>query len=156
MGIGKIAGLGLAGLVAVGGVAGVRAQPQAEGKPGQSEGAAAQTPGSPAPTQGSPAGSEAGQPPSQTTPGQTEGGKQAAGDPAQGQKYFEQAGCGWCHAEAGRVAGKGPKLEGTARSDSFIMFRVKHGKEGAMPAFGATFNDKQITDIIAYIRSLKG
>lgn len=79
----------------------------------------------------------------------------APGDAAQGKKYFESAGCGWCHANGGRAAGKGPKLENTERSNSFIMFRVKHGKEGAMPAFGHTFTDKQIADIIAYIRSLK-
>jgi mono/diheme cytochrome c family protein len=89
-------------------------------------------------------------------PAPTQANQSAPGDPAQGQKYFEQAGCGWCHAEAGRVAGKGPKLEGSERTDSFITFRIKHGKEGAMPAFGGTFNDKQVGDILAYIRSLKG
>src|SRR5579875_4012883 len=78
----------------------------------------------------------------------------APGDAAQGKKYFESTGCGWCHANGGRAPGKGPKLENTARSNSFIMFRIKHGKEGAMPAFGHTFNDAQIADIIAYIRSL--
>jgi mono/diheme cytochrome c family protein len=79
----------------------------------------------------------------------------APGDAAKGKQYFEQAGCGWCHANGGRTPGKGPKLENTARSNSFIMFRIKHGKEGAMPAFGKSFNDAQIADIIAYIRSLK-
>jgi mono/diheme cytochrome c family protein len=92
----------------------------------------------------------------ESNPAPTQANQSAAGDPAQGQKYFEQAGCGWCHAEAGHAAGKGPKLEGSERTDSFITFRIKHGKEGAMPAFGGTFNDKQIADILAYIRSLKG
>ncbi len=78
-----------------------------------------------------------------------------SGDAAKGKQHFEAAGCGWCHANGGRTAGKGPKLEDTARSNSFIRFRVKHGKMGAMPAFGHTFNDAQINDIIAYIRSLK-
>ena len=63
--------------------------------------------------------------------------------------------CGWCHADGGRTAGKGPKLAGTKRSDSFIRNRIKHGKEGAMPSFAGTFDDKQITEIIHYIRSLK-
>ena len=31
----------------------------------------------------------------------------------------------------------------------------KHGKEGAMPAFGSSFNDADIDAIIHYIRSLK-
>ena len=43
----------------------------------------------------------------------------------------------------------------TARDDAFIMFRVKHGKEARMPAFGGSLTDAQIVDIIAYIRSLK-
>lgn len=63
--------------------------------------------------------------------------------------------CGWCHSDAGRTAGKGPQLMNTKRSDDFIRYRIKHGKEGAMPAFGATFSDADIDRIIAYIRALK-
>ena len=63
--------------------------------------------------------------------------------------------CGWCHSAGGRAAGKGPQLMDTKRDDDFIRNRIKHGKEGAMPAFGATFSDAQIDDIIKYIRALK-
>jgi mono/diheme cytochrome c family protein len=63
--------------------------------------------------------------------------------------------CGWCHSDAGRAAGKGPQLMNTTRSDDFIRNRIKNGKEGAMPAFGAMFNDAQIDQIIKYIRELK-
>jgi mono/diheme cytochrome c family protein len=63
--------------------------------------------------------------------------------------------CGFCHEDGGRSAGKGPVLAGTKRSDAFIRTRIKYGKEGAMPAFGDTFNDKQINGIIHYIRGLK-
>jgi mono/diheme cytochrome c family protein len=63
--------------------------------------------------------------------------------------------CGWCHSDAGRAAGKGPQLMNTARSDDFIRHRIKNGKEGKMPAFGASFSDADIEDIIAYIRALK-
>ncbi|HLG82594.1 MAG TPA: cytochrome c [Bradyrhizobium sp.] len=63
--------------------------------------------------------------------------------------------CGWCHSDAGRVAGKGPQLMNTQRSDDFIRNRIKNGKEGAMPAFGSVFNDAQIDQIIKYIRELK-
>lgn len=79
----------------------------------------------------------------------------ASGDAKKGEQLFAANGCGWCHANAGRTAGKGPQLAGTARSDSFIRFRITHGKEGAMPSFGAALKDPQITDLIAYIRSLK-
>ncbi len=63
--------------------------------------------------------------------------------------------CGWCHSDAGRAAGKGPQLMNTARSDDFIRNRIRNGKEGHMPAFGAMFSDADLNDIIAYIRALK-
>jgi mono/diheme cytochrome c family protein len=63
--------------------------------------------------------------------------------------------CGFCHANGGRTVGKGPQLMNTARSDDFIRNRIKNGKEGAMPAFGKTFSDADIDQIIAHIRALK-
>jgi mono/diheme cytochrome c family protein len=72
---------------------------------------------------------------------------------ADGEKLFATS-CGWCHAEGGREAGKGPKLAGTQRSDEFIINRVKHGKPGQMPGFAAMLNDDQIASLIRYIRGL--
>lgn len=63
--------------------------------------------------------------------------------------------CGWCHSDGGRVAGKGPQLTNSPRSDDYLRNRIKIGKEGAMPAFGLAFSDAQIDAIIKYIRSLK-
>jgi mono/diheme cytochrome c family protein len=63
--------------------------------------------------------------------------------------------CGWCHSDGGRAAGKGPQLMDTKRDDDFIRDRIKNGKPGAMPAFGSTFSDAQIEQIIKYIRELK-
>jgi mono/diheme cytochrome c family protein len=63
--------------------------------------------------------------------------------------------CGFCHADGGRAPGRGPQLMDTARDDDFIRNRIKHGKEGAMPAFGAAFSDAQIDQLIKYIRALK-
>jgi mono/diheme cytochrome c family protein len=71
-----------------------------------------------------------------------------------GQQLFATT-CGWCHEGGGRVAGKAPKLAGTKRSDAFLINRIKNGKEGAMPAFSGTFNDKKIKAIVAYIHTLK-
>jgi mono/diheme cytochrome c family protein len=62
---------------------------------------------------------------------------------------------GWCHSSGGRVAGRGPKLMGTALTDAEITARIKSGKTGAMPSFAAAFNDDQIRAIIRYIRALK-
>jgi len=63
--------------------------------------------------------------------------------------------CGWCHSSGGRAEGKGPQLMNTKRSDEFIRNRIIYGKEGKMPAFGASFSLEEIDDIIAYIRALK-
>jgi mono/diheme cytochrome c family protein len=63
--------------------------------------------------------------------------------------------CGWCHSDGGRVAGKGPQLMDSPRSDDFLRDRIKMGKSGAMPAFGSVYSDAQIDEIIKYIRSLK-
>jgi mono/diheme cytochrome c family protein len=79
--------------------------------------------------------------------------KAAKGD--QDTKELFATTCGWCHEQGGRVAGKGPKLAGTTRSDSFIINRIKEGKEGAMPSFEGTLTDRQIKGILHYIRGLK-
>jgi mono/diheme cytochrome c family protein len=63
--------------------------------------------------------------------------------------------CGWCHSDGGRKPGKGPQLMGTTLSDGEIITRIKTGKTGAMPAFGAQFTEPQIKAIIVYIRALK-
>jgi len=63
--------------------------------------------------------------------------------------------CGFCHQDGGREAGKGPQLMNTKRSDAFIVNRIKHGKEGLMPAFGGALTDGQIKSIVHYIRHLK-
>lgn len=63
--------------------------------------------------------------------------------------------CGWCHSGAGRIAGKGPQLMGTTLTDTEIINRIKNGKTGAMPGFGATFTEDQLKAIVKYIRDLK-
>ena len=63
--------------------------------------------------------------------------------------------CGFCHSDGGRAPGRGPQLMDLPRDDDFMRNRIKNGKEGAMPTFGAAFSDAQIDEIIKYIRSLK-
>lgn len=72
-----------------------------------------------------------------------------------GAQVFASHGCSYCHESGGRSAGKGPQLMGTKRDDSFIRFRVMNGKEGRMPSFSGSIDADQLTDLIAYIRSLK-
>lgn len=70
-----------------------------------------------------------------------------------GEKMFATT-CGFCHQDGGRHAGRGPKLSQSARSDEYIIERIKKGKPGAMPAYGSVFSDGQIIAILAYIRGL--
>jgi mono/diheme cytochrome c family protein len=63
--------------------------------------------------------------------------------------------CGWCHSNGGRDAGKGPQLMDSKLTDAEIIYRIKNGKPGYMPAFGSAYNDNQIRSIIEYIRNLK-
>jgi mono/diheme cytochrome c family protein len=79
---------------------------------------------------------------------------QQGGAPQDVEQLFATV-CGWCHNDGGRVAGHGPKLMDTTRSDDFIRERIMLGKPGAMPAFSGTFTDDQVNAIIAYIRALK-
>jgi mono/diheme cytochrome c family protein len=74
---------------------------------------------------------------------------------ADAQNIFNST-CGWCHQGGGRVAGGiGPKLMATDKSDDDIVNRIKNGKEGRMPAFGASLSDAQIQALLRYIRNLK-
>jgi mono/diheme cytochrome c family protein len=70
-----------------------------------------------------------------------------------GEQMFATT-CGFCHQDGGRAAGRGPKLSKSERSDEYIIERIRKGKTGAMPAFGAVFSDGQIIAILAYIRGL--
>jgi len=63
--------------------------------------------------------------------------------------------CGFCHSNGGRAAGKGPQLMNSPRDDDFLRNRIKHGKNGAMPAFDGAFTDAQIDQMIKFIRALK-
>ena len=78
---------------------------------------------------------------------------EASENDIEGEQMFATS-CGFCHEAGGRAAGKGPKLQGTTRSDEFIIDRIKKGKLGSMPAFGRVFSDGQIISILAYIRGL--
>ncbi|HLG87409.1 MAG TPA: c-type cytochrome [Alphaproteobacteria bacterium] len=72
-----------------------------------------------------------------------------------GKRLFISYGCGWCHEDAGRKAGKGPQLMNTQRDDNFILTRIATGSPGKMPAFGAGLSADDYEALLTYIRSLK-
>jgi mono/diheme cytochrome c family protein len=63
--------------------------------------------------------------------------------------------CSFCHQDYGRRAGRGPQLMNSKRTDEFLFGRIKNGVHGRMPAFGGTFSDAQIKQIVEFIRELK-
>ena len=76
-------------------------------------------------------------------------------EPTMDVKQLFASTCGFCHADGGKEAGKGPQLMHTQRSDDFIRDRIATGKPGAMPAFGEIFDGPQIEAIVKYIRELE-
>lgn len=74
---------------------------------------------------------------------------------ARGRTLFISYGCGWCHEDGGRKAGRCPQLMGTERDDNFIVSRIAAGSPGKMPAFGTALSAEDVQALLAYIRSLK-
>ena len=72
-----------------------------------------------------------------------------------GSELFIGNGCGWCHENGGRKAGRCPQLMDDAHDDDFLMNRIATGSPGRMPSFGQALQIEDIHAIIAYIRNLK-
>lgn len=70
------------------------------------------------------------------------------------EKLFATS-CGWCHQGGGRKAGKGPQLMHSKRDDTYLKNRIKKGRRGRMPAFRKALTEKDIDEIIVYIRALE-
>lgn len=79
----------------------------------------------------------------------------AAAEIAHGRILFISYGCGWCHEDGGRKAGRCPQLMGMQRDDNFIVSRIATGSPGRMPGFGEALTGADINALLAYIRSLK-
>jgi mono/diheme cytochrome c family protein len=79
----------------------------------------------------------------------------AAAEVARGKTLFISYGCGWCHEDGGRKAGKCPQLMATKRDDNFILSRIAAGSPEKMPAFGEALTAADLHALLMYIRSLK-
>jgi mono/diheme cytochrome c family protein len=79
----------------------------------------------------------------------------AAAQIAHGKTLFISYGCGYCHEDRGRKAGKCPQLMDTQRDNNFILTRIAAGSPGKMPAFGEALTGPDINALLVYIRSLK-
>ena len=91
-----------------------------------------------------------------TLPGAQPAARPSAGNVVAGKTLFQQQ-CGACH-EFARVA---PLLSGPGslkgyQSDASLVQKIRAGGTTGMPAYGtARLSDAQLTDLVAYLRSLR-
>ena len=72
---------------------------------------------------------------------------------AQGQNYFAMS-CSQCHGDDA-TGDEGPDLHNLPISNARIRVMIKKGLKGEMPTFAKKYNAKQITALIAFLRSLR-
>ncbi len=70
-----------------------------------------------------------------------------------GQRLFLRN-CAHCHG-ADAHGEEGPDLHNLDWSDEEIATRIRNGKKGQMTAFAGKFSPKDISEVIAYLRTLK-
>jgi mono/diheme cytochrome c family protein len=74
------------------------------------------------------------------------------GSVEKGHQLFDHS-CAHCHGDDAR-GDEGPDLHGLVKSDARIGSIIKTGIKGEMPAFAKKFNDTDVQDLIAYLRTL--
>lgn len=79
-------------------------------------------------------------------------GEQSAGGATQAGQVVYNKFCNGCHPNG--KAGVGPKVTGL--NDEVLKGAVRKGRSGGMPAFGVEqITEAQLTDLLAYVKSLK-
>ena len=75
---------------------------------------------------------------------------------ARGASIFNSSGCAHCHSISGIGGKKGPDLSGVGRRLNKAQMR-KQIDEGSkrMPPFGDDLQEKELKDLIAYLRSCR-
>jgi ubiquinol-cytochrome c reductase cytochrome b subunit len=79
-----------------------------------------------------------------------------SGDAEAGAHVFQTKGCHTCHTIAGTGGAKGPDLThvGSRLSESDLIVRILNGGNN-MPAFGGNITDQQLTQVVAFLQTLK-
>ena len=85
-------------------------------------------------------------------------------DPAAGKKVYTANGCAGCHAISGEGGNNGPDLTKFAAdktkdakwTTAQIQDPKKHSADAKMPAYGDKIKGKDLTNIVAYLLTLKG
>ena len=89
--------------------------------------------------------------------------KPSAASIASGKKVYEQFKCANCHAIAGKGGKSGPDLSNEGgdpkHTPQWLALEVKdpksHKPDGSMPAFAEKIQGAALTDLVAYMGSLK-
>ena len=84
------------------------------------------------------------------------GAKPAVGNPVDGKQLFTKMACFYCHGTEGQgsIRGVGPRIALVPRSLESFTGYVRR-PTGRMTSYSETIlNDRQITDIYAFLRSL--
>jgi mono/diheme cytochrome c family protein len=71
----------------------------------------------------------------------------------QGYRLFDHN-CAHCHGDDAR-GDEGPDLHGLRISDERIGKIIRNGIKGEMPAFGKKFQDEDVRNLTAWLRTLK-
>ena len=71
-----------------------------------------------------------------------------------GEKLFYKKGCQYCHSIRGQGGHKGPDLTyvGERLTPREMTIRIVNGG-GQMPAFGASLNNKELSDLVAFLQT---
>lgn len=86
-----------------------------------------------------------------------------AGDPAAGKKIYDAQGCAGCHAISGTGGAFGPELtkvgadpKHTAKYlTAYVTDPKAQNPDSKMPAYGDKVKGKDLTNLVAYLSSLK-
>jgi mono/diheme cytochrome c family protein len=71
----------------------------------------------------------------------------------QGREFYEMS-CSDCHGDDAH-GDEGPDLYNLAISNARIAVAIRKGIKGQMPAFAKKYNDRQITALVSYLRTLR-
>jgi len=73
---------------------------------------------------------------------------------ARGAELFATKGCAHCHGDAGIGGNLGPDLQLVRkRMNAAAITKQIHDGGLAMPAFGSQLDEKQLKDLVAYLRA---
>jgi len=71
----------------------------------------------------------------------------------EGRNFFGQS-CSHCHGDDAH-GDEGPDLHNLAISNARIATTIKKGIKGEMPSFAKKYDDRQIAELVSYLRTLR-